>query len=812
MHESEADARLRHHLTNQKDFSCDWVQQEIGDEFIQPVLDGASKNQTGKIGRPDFIYVNKAKRLLILIENKKSVNDHNSDGSNNPIKYAVHGAKHYLSHFKSTELDNKHSTIIQNYLHDWKFIGIACSGDITNKYGHRIDTFVIDNNEIVDIAENEILNESEYLARFENIDYEKISSEISKASERINNWLRSLDSQKRPVLLSGLMICLYPDDETEGFRSQYATWTTTNIIRRVKDTIDDVLKNQGVPQDKIKILKNELAFLDTDHDLNNTNILTMILKELDENVLPLFSLESSYDIIGRFYEEFLRYAGVTNVKNGIVLTPNHIRELFVDLIDIKWNDVILDPACGTGGLLISAMRKLESIIKNSELTEKKEKLAHINKYQIIGIEKNSTMYSLAISNMMFRGDGKSNIYNDDFFSEEVDKVLTELEKPPTIGVINPPYGGKDNKSNPTKKEIQFLEKMLDCVSRFGIIIAPLSCYLQDDTVRNRILQKHTLKYVVNMPVDLFYPNASTVTAVAVFETHKPHDSAEVVFYNLEDDGLVMSKRVGRTDLLNKWSEKKSEMLEAVTSPLPSSNLIQKTITKNDEWLFQSHSKPDYNTLDKNNFCLTVKEYAIFLAKQRLGLIDKDLDEVMLLELFQSDALNTDAINEQEVNLNAREHKDFLAVTNEEEFGLFNIRGTLNKKIASDIYAGEYLYVTTSNKNNGVKSSSHIYAEEPNVITVDSATDGKAFYQNFRFIGSDHVEVLEPNGFELNTYIGLYLTTMLNFYGSVYGYGRKRAQKRLAKEKLRLPVDDNGDIDWVFMEDFIKSIPYSSNLE
>ena len=48
--------------------------------------------------------------------------------------------------------------------------------------------------------------------------------------------------------------------------------------------------------------------------------------------------------------------------------------------------------------------------------------------------------------MLFRGDGKSKIYNIDFFSNEATSILNDIK--PSIGFINPPYGGKDNKTNP----------------------------------------------------------------------------------------------------------------------------------------------------------------------------------------------------------------------------------------------------------------------------------------------------------------------------------------------------------------------------
>jgi type I restriction-modification system DNA methylase subunit len=98
-----------------------------------------------------------------------------------------------------------------------------------------------------------------------------------------------------------------------------------------------------------------------------------------------------------------------------------------------------------------------------------------------------------------------------------------------------------------KKEIQFLEMMLDNVSRYGVIIAPQSVFFKDNIVRDRILIKHTLKAVINMPKELFQPNASTHTAIAIFETYLPHNNSEVIFYDLKDDGFVLSK-----SFMNAW--------------------------------------------------------------------------------------------------------------------------------------------------------------------------------------------------------------------------------------------------------------------
>ena len=644
--EAKTDVDLFNFIKDNRDYSNTWELQKTKNLNIQSILDKSSKKGTGGKGFPDLIYINKNKKLLILVENKASINDHISKEEDKPQLYAVDGIKHYLSFFTEKSLLNEQITI-QRYLRDWKIIGTAFSGDINDEYNRRLNTFVIEGNNIKNFEEGEILNEDDYIAYFENIDLEEIATNISKSSKKINNILRNIDSQKRPILLSALMICLYPNDEFSDFKNNYPSNQPKTIINSIPSTVTEILKNEGLDKSKIEVLINELSFIKTDMDLTTTDILKDILKELEHNVIPLFNKKTTYDIIGKFYEEFLRYAGVSNVKKGIVLTPNHVTKLFSELIDIKVNDVIFDPACGTGAFLIAGMNRLIDIIEKSSLSDKKDRIANIKTNQLIGIEKSSTMFTLAISNMLFRGDGKSQIFNEDFFNTEFTDILKKIKNKPTIGFVNPPFGGKNNRENPTKKEIQFLEKLLDTCSRYVAIIAPLSAYFKDDEIRTRILTKHKLKYVINMPSELFQPNAMTHTAIAVFETNTPHNqNGKVIFYDLKDDGFVLSKNKGRTDRSNKWKNIKKDLFSKIKNPTQyedNINLVYKSVTGKDEWIIQAHSKTDYSNLSEEDFLKNIREYVVFRTKKDLDLLNKDIDDLTMLEILSKNKISAESI-------------------------------------------------------------------------------------------------------------------------------------------------------------------------
>lgn len=754
------------YLIREHNFTNRWNEKPITAELLT-VLKKASKGHNKKFGNegiPDGCYENTHEKLLILMEIKPTAKEHTSEYFNesevekkvelilnttkekkvdlfgilddtmyNPSKYSVDGIKWYMSFFKPHALNILGNTYT-DFLRDWSVIGIAVSGDPDKPNDFCIDTFMIKDEKIQDLGIHDILNEEDYISIANDIDTKAIIETVTDSSEKINNLLVAVDSQRRPIILSALLICLFKPKKLEdnSFINDYSGWTSKHLAEMIRPRVDDVLKAEDIPQEKLDVIDAEIGFISVDPDITTKPYLKAILNELNTYIIPLFKRKSNYDVIGKFYESFLKWAGVTNVKKGIVLTPAHITALFTKLIDIRDDDVVMDPCCGTGSFLISAMNCMirmktqkesdttakiingfglekfdylkgitnlsrlvdEGVISKDNADEICERISlakqkdldgimpivtsvrqkqldgmvyMIKKRQLIGFEKNTSMYILAMSNMLFRGDGKSNIYHVDYFSEEVfhtvskeeeqklkgangdekreiqnaidDTILGRLYKndgiKPTIGFINPPYsGGYDDyeklqldiskaasgaknqggKKKPWMKEISFLERLLSQCSKYCIMIAPLSAYYKDQKIRNRILAKHTLKYVISMPNDLFQPNASTHTAIAVFECNKPQKETETVFYDLRDDGFELHKTHGRVDS-GRWSGLENNMLNAITNdPKKNANdytLIVHKPGKEDEWTINQYSKTDYSQLTEKDFENQLKKYALF---------------------------------------------------------------------------------------------------------------------------------------------------------------------------------------------------------
>lgn len=143
--------------------------------------------------------------------------------------------------------------------------------------------------------------------------------------------------------------------------------------------------------------------------------------------------------------------------------------------------------------------------------------------------------------------------------------------------------------------------------------------------------------------------------------------------------------------------------------------------------------------------------------------------------------------------------------------LFDIeRGRGPRK--NDLKCGNTPFITSTDQNNGITgftSSSPMH--DGNSIGVNrNGSVGQAFYQPLSFCSTEDVHVFVPK-FKLNKYIALFFVTLIRQEKYRFGYGRKWGISRMKTSKIKLPMKADGKPDFEFMENYIKSLPYSKSL-
>lgn len=122
-------------------------------------------------------------------------------------------------------------------------------------------------------------------------------------------------------------------------------------------------------------------------------------------------------------------------------------------------------------------------------------------------------------------------------------------------------------------------------------------------------------------------------------------------------------------------------------------------------------------------------------------------------------------------------------------------------------------VSALTKNNGIKGvvNTNSYIDGNKLtITSNGIYTGTAFYQEKPFVTQDSIAI-ELIDHELNKYIAMYLICLINNEKFRFNYGRKSSKTKLEQLRLKLPVVMPNQPDWEYMENYIKSLPYSKNI-
>jgi type I restriction-modification system DNA methylase subunit len=224
---------------------------------------------------------------------------------------------------------------------------------------------------------------------------------------------------------------------------------------------------------------------------------------------------------------------------GIVLTPPYITKMMATILGVNKDSRVMDLATGSAGFLISSMEMMinnaESIY-GKETTASKDKIEVIKKTQLLGVELNAEMFTLAATNMILRGDGSANIHKGNTFNTP-EKLYTTFKANKLL--LNPPFSYDEN-------GMPFIAFGLDKMEKGGLgaIIIQDSAGSGKATKSNQaMLKKHTLKASIKMPTDLFQPMAGVQTSIYILEAHKPHDYEQTVkFIDFRNDGYKRTSR------------------------------------------------------------------------------------------------------------------------------------------------------------------------------------------------------------------------------------------------------------------------------
>jgi len=768
---------------------------------VQTALQSASKQGTGKSGFPEFTA--KVGDFLLVIENKADENkqacyeDEEKTKLSRTVKatvdYAENGALHYAEHIvKATGFK--------------KIFAFGCSGD--SKHHCIRPIFVGEHGyQLLDKVENfqnftecnidnyyrqQVLGEESP----EVLELEDILKKAKILHEHLKNYGQLGDTEK-PLVVSAILLALSDEENfhIENLKGSEYYPDGDKIYQAISSYMDKIEVTPSTKKERVlaqfNIIKNRTLLNQVNEYLGKTP-LRYFAEYLQKNILSSIKANSTEDILGRFYGEFIRYSGGDGQTLGVILTPRHITELFCDLVDIKPDDRVFDPCCGTSGFLIAAMHRMMEQASSSASRE------HIKKEQIFGVEVRDDMFSIATTNMILRGDGKSNLENLDFLKTT---KKDWRDKKLSVGFINPPYSQAKNKETAHLSEIRFIAHLLDCLADSArcVAIIPQSTMVgktkEDKKVKAQILEKHTLEGVITLNKNTFY-GIGVNACIAVFKAHQPHSSGHrVKFINFEDDGYVVSKHIGLV-ATPRAIEKKQALLDwwFDRQDTESRNLIKTTIEASDEWLHSFYYFND-EIPKEADFDKTISDYLAFEFNMIMQGREYLFESEGAKQKAKKKLKNTDV-----AELKNREWREFILGE------VFEVKQGKRLEIYNTT-KGIVPYVAATEYNNGVSafvSETNVTLEE-NCLSVNAiGSIGFSFYHPYKAIFSDNCNkvVFKEN----NKYVGLFVSLVIQKQKNKYGYGYILSSSRLRTQKILLPVNSKGEPDYDYME------AYAQNLE
>lgn len=259
---------------------------------------------------------------------------------------------------------------------------------------------------------------------------------------------------------------------------------------------------------------------------------------------------SEGDTKGDLYEYLLSKVATAGT-NGQFRTPRHIIDLIVELMKPVPSDIIVDPAFGSAGFLVSAQDYLRK--NHSDLFLVSDLKEHFNNKMFNGFDMDRTMLRIGAMNMMLHGVDNPNIEYKDSLSEankDEDKYTLVLANPPFKGSLDYEAVSADLlKVSKTKKtELLFLALFLRILKTGGrcASIVPDGVLFGSTKghkdIRKEIVENHKLEAIISMPSGVFKPYAGVSTAIMIFTKTGTGGTDKVWFYDMKADGYSLDDK------------------------------------------------------------------------------------------------------------------------------------------------------------------------------------------------------------------------------------------------------------------------------
>lgn len=257
------------------------------------------------------------------------------------------------------------------------------------------------------------------------------------------------------------------------------------------------------------------------------------------------------DLLGDAIESALSETGGTK-DLGLYRTPDHIRQMMVEMVDPDFTDTIFDPACGTAGFLFDAY---DFVIEKARQTRQfpAEHIANMfYRTGIGGIEYQGRIRKMAAVNMYIRGLNPHNIDQGDSL-KMYDPSRDGGSK--SVVIANPPFGAERDQpaypnvweeySKESETTILFVKLMFDLLKDKGrcavVVSEGFLTWGQNSAsaLRKILLNEANLRAVISLPQGVFVSKSGqgAKTSILYFEKGEPTDF--VWYYKIENDGFSM---------------------------------------------------------------------------------------------------------------------------------------------------------------------------------------------------------------------------------------------------------------------------------